>query len=190
MSFAHNDTLSAVGRATHDVGLSALLGGNLFARVGMHPALSKVSDPRERGAVTNAAWRRYGTVNSLSLAAVIAGWAGARLGEAQPRYLSDRERSLARAKDIAVAAVAVTGVAAAADGVRFGKSAPGGAVPLNDGNTAASGSTSGQARSKRALNALGAASLLSEVALAGINAALSQTNFRRPPARRLLKRTY
>ena len=60
----------------HDVGVGAIVGGNLFARVGMHPALREVSDPRQRGSVTNTAWRRYGTVNGLGLAAILTGWAG------------------------------------------------------------------------------------------------------------------
>jgi hypothetical protein len=120
------------GRAAEDVGLAALLGGNLFGRVAMHPALRRVHDERERGAVVNAAWRRYGTVNSLSLAAVLAGWAGERFGPGHRRT-----DSLARAKDVAVGAVAVTGVAAAVEGVRFSRACPDGAVPLADGNTPA-----------------------------------------------------
>ena len=49
------DAVATAGRAAHEIGLAAILGGNLFARVGMHPALSEVSDPRERGKVVNAA---------------------------------------------------------------------------------------------------------------------------------------
>jgi hypothetical protein len=189
-SSIESDTISSAGRAAHDIGLAALLGGNLFGRLAMHPALSRVSDERERGEVVNAAWRRYGTFNSVGLAAVLAGWAGARLGEAQPRYLNDRERTLARAKDVAVVAVAVTGVASAAEGVRFGRSAPDGGVPLEDGNRTADDSSASQSRNKRILNALGGASLVAELALVGINASLAQANFRRPPARRLLKRSF
>ena len=185
-----SDTISGLGRAAHDVGLSALLGGNLFARVAMHPALGRVSDERERGAVVNNAWRRYGTVNSLGLAAIVAGWGGARVTEANDRWLSDRERSLARAKDAAVGAVAVTGVAAAIQGVRFAKACPDGRVPLDDGSTPNDDTPSGAARQKRVLNALSAASIVSEVALAAINASLAQTNFRRPPKRRVLKRNW
>jgi len=33
-----SDSISSAGRAAHDIGLAAILGGNLFARVGMHPA--------------------------------------------------------------------------------------------------------------------------------------------------------
>src|SRR4051794_35655497 len=111
-----NDAISSAGRAAHDVGLAAMLGGNLFGRVAMNPALGRVSDPRERGEVVNTAWRRYGTVNSLGLAAVLAGWYGARATETQPRFLNSRERSLAKAKDVAVGAVALTGGAGPAGG--------------------------------------------------------------------------
>lgn len=185
-----SDTISSAGRAAHDIGLAAMLGGNLFGRVAMHPALSKVSDERERGEVVNTAWHSYGTVNSLGLAAVLAGWAGARLTEAQPQYLNDRERSLAKAKDMAVGVVAVAGVASAIQGIRFGKAAPDGGVPLQDGSTPNSHTPPGAAKQKRVLNALSAVSLGAEVALAAINASLAQANFRRPPARRFLKRAY
>jgi hypothetical protein len=40
------------------------------------------------------------------------------------------------------------------------------------------------------LNVLGSLHLASAITLAGVNAALSQANFRRPPARRLLRRRY
>jgi hypothetical protein len=138
----------------------------------------------------NAAWRRYGTFNSLGLAAVVGGWAGARATETGDRYLTPRERSLARAKDVAVLAVALTGVASAVEGVRFGRSAPGGAVPLVSGSEPSPDTPAPAARTKRLLNGLGRASAVAELALLGVNAALAQENFRRPPARRLVKRRY
>ena len=55
--------LSQVGRAAHDLGLAGMLGGTLFGRLALHPAVAEISDPRERGKVVNAAWRRYGAVN-------------------------------------------------------------------------------------------------------------------------------
>src|SRR4051812_50136726 len=70
--------LSQAGRAAHDLGLAGLLGGNLFGRLALHPSVTSISDERERGALVNAAWRRYGTINSLSLLAVASGWAGGR----------------------------------------------------------------------------------------------------------------
>jgi len=134
----------------------------------------------------NAAWRRYGLVNSLSLASVAVGWAGARADEARPRRLGDQERRLAVAKDVLVGVVAVSGLATAAQGIRFARQAPDGAVPLTDGDHAAPEATTAQRRAKRRLNALGLVSLAAETGLVGVNAALGQQGFRRPPVRRTL----
>jgi hypothetical protein len=178
--------LSQVGRAAHDIGLAGLLGGNLFGRLALHPSVTRISDKAERGEVVNAAWRRYGAVNSLSLAALVSGWLGARLDEAGPSRLSPAERRLAAAKDVLVGTVAVSGVATAIEGMRFARLAPGGAVPLEDGDHAAPEATEAQARAKRRVSLLGLVSLASEIGLAGVNAALNQQSFRRPPRRRAL----
>jgi hypothetical protein len=185
-----SDGISSAGRAVHDISLAALLGGNLFGRVAMHPALSLVSNPRERGRVVNSAWQRYGVVNSLALAGVLAGWLPARFGEARDSLLSDREQALARGKDLAMCAVAVTGIAAAIEGVRFSRMESGGAIPLENGSTPSPDAPEPEAKAKRRLNLLGGAHLASTMALAGVNAALSQAGFRRPPKRRVLKRRY
>ena len=180
--------LSQVGRAAHDIGLAGLLGGNLFGRLALHPSVTEISDAGERGKVVNAAWHRYGTVNTLSLLAVTTGWLGARLDEAADRRLSPPERRLARAKDVLVAVVAAAGLATAAQGVRFARTVPDGAVPLADGDHAAPQATERSRRAKRRLNALGAVSLAAETGLVAVNAALNQRNFRRPAARRLIPR--
>jgi hypothetical protein len=179
-----SDAVSQIGRTAHDLGLAGLLGGNLFGRMALHPAVAGISDKGERGKVVNAAWRRYGTVNSLSLAAVVGGWTVARFGEAADARLAPGERGLARAKDALVAAVAVTGLATAAQGVRFAREAPEGAVPLEDGSTPAPEATDSAARGKRVLDALGAANILTDVALVTVNAALTQRQHRRPALRR------
>jgi hypothetical protein len=101
-------------------------------------------------------------INTVSLGAVIGGWAGARSGETRTRYLTDRERTLARMKDVLVAAVTVTGVA----------------VTLRE------------RRSARPLEILGAAQLASTAALAVTNTAIAQVTYRRPPVRRVLFRRY
>jgi len=168
------DTLGAGGRALHDIGLAAILGGNLFARIGMHPALREVTDPRERGKVVNAAWRRYGTVNSLALAALLAGWTASRAGEPDRRTLRERERALAIARDAAVGTVAVTGVAAGIHGMRFSKMEPEGGIPLEDGSEAGGGASADESRTKRRLDLLGAVHLASALSLMGLNAAVSR----------------
>jgi hypothetical protein len=178
--------LSQVGRAAHDIGLAALLGGNLYGRLALHPSVTEISDERERGRVVNAAWRRYGTINTLSLVAVASGWAGARAKEAGDRRLSDAERRLARAKDALVGVVAATGVATAALGMRFARSAPGGAVPLSDGDHVAPSASARAKRLKQTINVISTLNLGAELGLVAVNAALNQEGFRRPPARRSL----
>ena len=173
MSF-ERDTITTAGRAAEVIGLAAIVGGNLFARTGMHPALREVSDPAERGKVLNAAWSRYGTIESLSLAALITGWAASRPREADRRNLSERERALGVAKDAAVAGVALTGVAAGILGMRFSGMEPEGAVPLEDGSKAAAKASLKESRAKRRLNLLGAIHLVSALTLVGVNAALAQ----------------
>jgi hypothetical protein len=185
-----SDTLSSLGRAGHDLGLGALIGGNLFARVAMHPSLTEISDERERGKVLNRSWRRYGAVNLVALGAVVGGWAGARADEARPRMLSGRERGLAVAKDAAVAVVAATGIAAAIQGMRFAGTEPDGAVPLETGDRTSAAASDTAARRKRRINAIGTVHLGSALSLAAINAGLSQSGFRRPPVRRVLRRRY
>jgi len=178
--------LSQVGRAAHDIGLAGLVGGNLFGRLALHPSVTEIRDKSERGKLVNAAWRRYGIINSLSLAAVVVGWVGARTAEAAPAQLSPAERRLAIAKDALVGVVTLTGAVTAAEGVRFSRQAPGGAVPLEDGDHVAAEASERQRRTKRRLNALGMASLTADIALVGVNAALAQQGFRRPPRRRVL----
>jgi hypothetical protein len=178
--------VSQVGRAAHDIGLAGLLGGNLFGRLALHPSVTQIKDKAERGTLVNAAWRRYGIVNSLSLVAVLAGWLGARAKEAAPAELSEAERRLALTKDALVGVVTMTGVATAIEGIRFSKQAPGGAIPLEDGDHTAPEASAAQRRAKQRLNALGLASLVAELSLVGVNAALAQEGFRRPPRRRAL----
>jgi hypothetical protein len=125
-------------------------------------------------------------VNSLSLAAVAAGWAGARANEARDDRLSPAERRLARAKDVLVGVVAVTGLATAVEGVRFSRLEPGGAVPLLDGDHAAPSAPQAAQRAKRRLNGLGLTAMAAEAGLVAVNAALAQQNFRRPPRRRAI----
>jgi hypothetical protein len=185
-----NDTVSAIGRAWHDVGLGTIVGSNLFAQVGWHPALRDVSDERERGKVTNEAWRRYGVVNAVALTGIVSGWLGARAFEAAPDKLTERERRIATAKDVLTGVIAVTGVASAALGMRFHGMGVDGAVPLRDGDHPSAHASEEVTRTKRALSALGRIQLASALALGVVQAGMAQVNYRRPPLKRVFRRTY
>ena len=185
-----SEVVSDVGRGAHDLALAALIGGNLFARVAMHPALTDVSDKTERGKVLTRAWRRYGAVNSLALGTLVAGWLPARLNRADARWLSPRERCLLLAEDVAMGAVVVTGLASAAGGVGFSHQAPGGAVPMASGHDPAPEAPARAAHLKRVLNRLGAANLAAGVALLAVNSVPAQANLRRRPSRRRARRRH
>jgi hypothetical protein len=164
--------MALIARAAQDLGLAGLLGGNLFGRLALHPSVTEISDESERGKVVNAAWRRYGTVNTLSLGAVIAGWLGGRREEAV-------DPDLARAKDALVATVALTGLASAVQGMRFAGKAPGGAVPLADGDHVAARVADDVRRAKQRLNLLGAIALAAEAGLVVVDSALAQEGLKR-----------
>lgn len=185
-----NDTLSALGRAWHDVGLGTIVGSNLFAQVGWHPALRDVSDERERGKVMNEAWRRYGVVNGLALVGIVSGWLGARAFEASPEKLTERERRIATAKDALTGLIAVTGLASAALGMRFYEIADEGAVPMRDGDETSGNAPAAATRIKRTLSALSRVQLVSALTLGVVQAGMAQVNYRRPPLKRVFRRTY
>jgi hypothetical protein len=182
-----SDAASSAGVVVHDLALTALLGGNLFGRVAMNPALEDVCDKAERGKVLNRAWSRYGTVNSLALAALVASWLRTRRNTSILR-MNQHERNLVLAKDVAVGAVVVTGLAAAAGGVGFAHQAPGGAVPMASGHAPAPETPARAARLKRAINLLGTLNILAELALATLNALLTQQNARPQRPRKLRRR--
>jgi hypothetical protein len=176
---SHKRLGPVAGQLAQDGAVAALLGGNLFGRFAMGPALSDVSDTHERGKVLNHAWRRYGTVNSLALTGLVAGWRSARSDETGPLWTSPRRRSLVLAKDIAVGAVVVTGLASAAGGVGFAQQAPDGAVAMTDGSEAAPEAPARTRHLKHLVNVLGGLNLASEISLVVVNVLLSRSASRR-----------
>jgi len=172
LSRTQRRALPLSGQVAQDLGLAALIGGNLFGRTAMHPALSEISDPHQRGKVLNRAWRRYGTVNSVALAAIVGGWVTARRAETALPLVGSGRRRLLRAKDVAVAGVVVTGLASAAGGVSFAQQAPDGAAPMATGSQPAAETPDRAAAIKRITGVLGGLNLAAEVGLVIVNALL------------------
>lgn len=173
-----SDIPKNAGPIVYDVALAALLGGNLFGHFAMNPALSDISDKSERGKVLNRAWSRYGAVNGVALAALVGGWLCSRPSSKDRVGLSPAERRLSVARDAAIGAVVATGLASGASGVEFSHQAPGGAVPMESGQTPAPEASPRAAMLKRALNVLGALNTASELSLAVIGSALAHAGGR------------
>jgi hypothetical protein len=185
-----SDTLAQTTRAAHDWGLASFLGGTMYGKFAMNPAVRAIDSKADRGKVTNSAWNGYNVINGVSLAAVGLGWGAARLTEARPDRLSGRERSMARAKDGFVASTLLTGIASGIQGARLAKQAPDGAVPMDSGTTPAQETPKTAATIQRTLGVLGNLSILSGVGVVVTNALLAQAGHSRPPVRRaLLRRT-
>jgi hypothetical protein len=65
---------SRTGKVAHDLGLSTWFGGTLFGQVSLNPAVSSISDERERGRVLNEAWTRYQAANLPAMLSTLLGW--------------------------------------------------------------------------------------------------------------------
>jgi hypothetical protein len=176
-------------RAVHDVGLAAWLGGAMYGKLALNPALARISSHAERGSVANSAWNSYNPINAAGLGAAAVGWGAARLTEANPALLSDSEKNLSTAKDALMATAVVTGLASGVQGARLAKQAPEGAVPVDTGTKPALETPAKAARIQRSLGFLGNVNIGAGVALVAVNAVLAQLNHSRPAKRRALTRS-
>ena len=184
-----SDSLANVTRAAHDVGLAAWLGGAMFGKFALNPALVRISSRPERGSVSNAAWNGYNLVNAAGLGAAALGWGAARFTEAHPANLSGTEKALSQAKDALMVTAVLTGVLNGVQGARLAKQAPDGAVPIETGTKPAAETPPQAAKIQRSLEVLGNVNIVSGVALVATNAVLAQTNYSRPATKRALTRS-
>ena len=113
--------LSSAAWIAHDVGLATALGGTLFGREALHPALREgIDDQLDRDRVADSAWRRFSWINLAAHGAMAATWFAGRT------MLSGREvtraaRPLTVAKDALITASLATGLASVVLGRILGK---------------------------------------------------------------------
>jgi hypothetical protein len=182
------DSLANATRAVHDVGLAAWLGGAMYGKFALNPALRRISSHSERGSVANTAWNAYNPVNAAGLGAAAVGWAASRFTETKPANLSGPEKTLSTAKDALMAAAVATGIAAGVQGARLAKQAPNGAVPVDTGTEPAPETPAKAAKIQRTIGVLGTLNIGTGVALTAVNAVLAQINHSRPAKKRALTR--
>jgi hypothetical protein len=182
------DALANATRAAHDVGLAAWLGGSMFGKFALNPALEEISSHAERGSVSNAAWNGYNPINAVGLGTAAVSWAAARATEANDGELTGRERVLSRAKDGLMGGAVLTGLLSGVQGARLARQAPDGAVPIETGTEPATDTPPAAAKIQRSLGVLGTLNIAAGVALVAVNAILAQTSHSRPPASRVLRR--
>ncbi len=182
------DSLQNVGQVVHDVGLASWLGGSMFGKFALNPAVQAIPDRRARGKVANAAWNGYNVVNSLGLGSAAVVHLAARGTElAGPRQTST-EKTLTRIQDGLMISAVVTGVLNGVQGYRLKRQAPDGAVPIETGTKPAPETPQAAASIQRSLGLLGNVNIATGIALIATHAIQQRLATSRPPLRRALFR--
>jgi uncharacterized membrane protein len=120
---------SRTGKVAHDLGLSTWFGGTLFGQLSLNPAVSSISDQRERGRVLNEAWARFQAANLPAMLSTLLGW---RLGGVRDDS-QKRAPGLTRTKDLLLGGAAFNTIASALLGASAAASSRGGATPVRSG---------------------------------------------------------
>src|SRR3712207_5763562 len=117
---------SKAGKVAHDLGLSTWFGGTLFGQVSLNPAVSSISDQRERGRVLNEAWARFQVINLPAMLSTLLSWRlGGLRSEAQLRA-----PGLTRVKDLLLGGAAFNTVTSAVLGATTAALSADGATPV------------------------------------------------------------
>ncbi len=110
--------LSSAAWMIHDLGLATSLGGTLFGRVALQPALHQIARAEERDLVSATAWRRFSWLNLLGHAAFAVPWfIGRRM--LSGTEVTRRARPLVLVKDLLVCTSLITGLSSVLLGRRL-----------------------------------------------------------------------
>lgn len=108
-------TLSTAAWIGHNLAIATDLGGGLFGKVALEPALRKVHSRNQRGEILNDAWMRYNAGNLASLLILGGTWVAGRMFLSGWQSGKD-SRQLVLAKDVLVGGAVATGITVAALG--------------------------------------------------------------------------
>lgn len=164
--------LSSAGWIAHDVGLATSIGGAMFGRWALEPALHDVSSPRERDGVSEVAWRRFSWLNLAAHVAFAVPWFVGR-SMLSGREVGARGRALTRTKDMLVGASLITGVATMIIGRILGKRVRRGAGPEQARAGDARREASASPKLERTVGLLGFGNLLATLGVAAVTALLA-----------------
>src|SRR5215510_253475 len=101
--------LSTAAWTAHEIGLATAVGGTVFGRAALQPALRDIADPEDRNSVSTGAWRRFSWLNLAAHGVVAATWFTGR-SMLSGREVSGMARTLTRIKDGLVIASLATGI--------------------------------------------------------------------------------
>jgi hypothetical protein len=155
----------------HNVGLATAIGGTMFGREALEPALGEIGDRDQRDHVADTAWRRFSWLNLAGHAAVAATWFFGR-SMLSGRSVSRTARRLSVAKDALVIASLATGIASVIVGRMLGTQTGNGAHVEDDQRAR---------KLRRAVSTLGMANLAANIGVTGVTTALSMEGSRSLP---------
>lgn len=111
--------LSSAAWMAHNLGIATALGGTLFGRRALEPAVREIGE-RQGDQISEAAWRRFSWINLAAHGAIAATWFVGR-GMLTGRGVSETARKLVVVKDALVVASLATGIASVILGRVLGK---------------------------------------------------------------------
>jgi uncharacterized membrane protein len=173
--------LSSAAWIAHDLGLATTIGGTLFGRGALHPALNeRLGDDQERKMVADAAWRKFTWMNLAAHGVFAATWFVGRT-MLSGREVSQTSRTLTKVKDGLVIASLATGVATAIVGRILGKKVrereaarqDSGSIRGVGGPSDAGPSDAGIERLRQVVGTLGKINLLATAGIGAVTTALS-----------------
>jgi len=175
-------TLSSAGWVAHEVGLATSIGGTLFGRTALMPALGAITSSQERDQVAAEAWQRFSWINIASHLAVAVPWFLG--GSLLSGHVVTREaRPLTLAKDILIGASLITGISSVLLGRMLGKRADQGFGPAEmrdriSPEGEAEGEVAKTLRLRRTVGTLGLLNLAANIGIAGVTALLAMQGTR------------
>jgi hypothetical protein len=171
-------TLSTAAWAAHEVGLATAIGGTIYGRAALQPALRDIEDPGERDRVSAEAWQRFSWLNLAAHGVFAATWYAGR-SMLSGREVSSSARTLTRVKDGLMVASLVTGIGSIVLGRLLGKRARRGDGPSQVRESAGTVTDSESTMAlHRTVGGLGIANLIANVAILGITTVLAMEGSR------------
>ena len=164
--------LSSAAWIAHDVGLATAIGGTLFGREALHPALREgIADQDERDRVADAAWRKFSWVNLAGHIAMASTWFAGR-AMLSGREVDRMSRPLTVAKDALIVASLVTGGASVVLGRLLG-------AQVREERTSLQNRERVETL-RRAVGAVGLVNLAANIGILGVTAVLAMQASKSP----------
>lgn len=163
----------AIAKIAHEISLAVWLGGTVFGKFVLNPAVAVLADESDRGKVLNNAWSRYKLVNALASGVSVLSWiSGVRPNTDE---VPDDVRLAVTVKDSLLGLAAVSSLGVGAIGARFASRAPEGAVPVRSGTRPSLRTPPrGGAQDQALLGSLDNVEILALLGVIGLTAALER----------------